>query len=85
MSGGIRRVGSTAARLARLPYHRRVCRAEFHFPEPPPVTGEAVTGPSVQEWVERAQGDFLDNLDLDGSTTIACGRLGFRLRRSTSR
>ena len=66
MSGGIRGVGSTAARLARLPYHRRVCRAEFHFPEPPPVTGKAVTGPSVQEWVERAQGDFLDNLDLDG-------------------
>ena len=54
MSGGRRRVGSTADRLARLPYHRRVCRAEFHYPEPPPVNGEAVTGPSVQEWVERA-------------------------------
>ena len=54
MSGGTHRVGSTAARLARLPYHRRVCRAEFHFPPPPPVTGEATTGPSVQEWVERA-------------------------------
>ena len=53
MSSGpppLKRVGSTAQRLAEKPYEKRVCRIEAHYPPPP--TGELLECPTPEEYVD---------------------------------
>ena len=47
----LKRVGSTAQRLAELPYERRVCRVEAHFPRPY-MPGEPDLNLPVEEYVD---------------------------------
>ena len=48
----LKRVGSTAQRLAELPYERRVCRVEAHFPHPH-MPGEPDPEMPVEEYVDH--------------------------------
>ena len=47
----VTRVGSTAQRQSELPYEKRVCRVEAHYPHPV-MPGEPFLGPSVEEYVD---------------------------------
>ena len=47
----VRRVGSTAQRLKQLPYDKRVCRIEAHYPASV-MPGEPFRDMSVDKYVE---------------------------------
>lgn len=57
----VRRVGSTAQRLKQLPYDKRVCRIEAHYPAPV-MPGEPFRDMSVDKYVE-----FIDEVGLEVS------------------
>ena len=48
----LKRVGSTAQRLADKPYDKRLCRIESHYPPPPQAGGKQTVTVTPEEYVE---------------------------------
>ena len=48
----LKRVGSTAQRLAAIPYEKRLCRIESHYPPPPDPGGKTPVMMPPEEYAD---------------------------------